>query len=95
MIGVRARAACDPAEQSEDGRERRVTKRFEEIGIQILRRTGTGPNDHNSAASVLADRNKRDSVAQLLGQAFFAAYHLMDSRRPSSHEYVGRQPVRR
>jgi ATP-dependent Zn protease len=61
--------------------ERRIMRRFEEIGLQILRRTGTGPNDHDTSASVLGDRDKREAVAQLLGQAFFEAYNLIRANK--------------
>jgi len=71
-----------------NGRPRRLTsqeqkdeilRRFEEIGLQIMNRTnGGGPLGENPIASVLADQHKRKMVAQLLGQAYMKAHHLIE-----------------
>jgi ATP-dependent Zn protease len=64
-------------ESSEEARER-VMKRFERIGTQIMNRTGGGgPFDQNPIAGVLGDPDKRRMAAQLLGQAYVAAYNLV------------------
>ena len=52
-------------------------RRFEEIGIQIMNRASNGDVAHNAIASVLADRDKRRMVAQILGQAYIKAHHLI------------------
>jgi ATP-dependent Zn protease len=61
--------------------EEKILKRYEKIGAQIIRRTGTGPQDHDPMVGVLADPAKRVAVAQLLGQAFLAAYLLIRHNR--------------
>src|SRR5215213_6034687 len=70
-----------------NGRPRRLTsqeqkdeilRRFEQIGLQIMNRTGSGgPMSENPIASVLQDPHKRKLVAQLLGQAYIKAHHLI------------------
>jgi ATP-dependent Zn protease len=73
-----------------NGRPRRLTadeqrveimKRFEEIGLQIMNRTQTGGMDHNPIAPVLGDPHKRRMVAQILGQSYVKAYHLIDHNK--------------
>ena len=64
-------------ESPEDARDR-VMKRFERIGMQIMNRTGgAGPFDQNPIAGVLGDPDKRRMAAQILGQAYVAAYNLV------------------
>ena len=64
-------------ESPENARER-VMKRFETIGRQIMNRTGGGgPFDQNPIAGVLGDPDKRRMAAQLLGQAYVAAYNVV------------------
>ena len=64
-----------------DDREE-IMNRFGTIGTQIMRRTGSGgPFEHDPVAGVLADRDKRVYVAQLLGQAFVAAHALIAANR--------------
>jgi ATP-dependent Zn protease len=68
-------------ESQEEARER-IMKRFEAIGTQIMNRTsGGGPMAQDPIASVLADRDKRRAVAQVLGQAYLRAYHLMAANK--------------
>jgi hypothetical protein len=73
-----------------NGRPRRLTAeeqrneimgRFEEIGLQIMNRTNTGGMDHNPIAPVLGDRDKRRMVAQILGQSYIKAYHLIEHNK--------------
>jgi cell division protease FtsH len=65
-------------DESEDDARDRIMKRFERIGTQIMNRTsGGGPMQENPIASVLGDPHKRTAVAQILGQAYLKAYHLM------------------
>jgi cell division protease FtsH len=62
--------------------EERILKRFEEIGLQIMNRTsGGGMMAHDPIASVLGDRDKRATAAQLLGQAYVTAYNLIQHNR--------------
>jgi cell division protease FtsH len=64
-------------ESPEEARDR-VMKRFERIGSQIMNRTGAGgPFDQNPISGVLNDPDKRRMVAQLLGQAYVAAYNVV------------------
>src|SRR5580765_176224 len=62
--------------------EKRVLKRFEEIGLQIMNRTsGGGPLAHDPIASVLGDPHKRRTAAQILGQAYVTAHNLVKHNR--------------
>jgi hypothetical protein len=57
-------------------------QRFEEIGLQIMNRTGDGgPLGHDPLAGVLGDRDKRGLAAQLLGQAYVTAYALISHNK--------------
>src|SRR6187431_764018 len=68
-------------ETAEEARER-VLGRFEKIGLQIVNRTGGGgPFDANPIGAVLGDPDKRIIVAQLVGQAYVAAYNLIVHNR--------------
>jgi hypothetical protein len=68
--------------ESEDDAHERVLQRFEKIGLQIMNRTGGGgPFSENPVASVLGDRDKRALAAQLIGQAYVAAYNLVRANR--------------
>jgi ATP-dependent Zn protease len=68
-------------ETDEQARER-ILERFEKIGLQIMNRTGGGgPFAENPIASVLSDRDKRAIAAQVIGQAYVAAYNLIVANR--------------
>ena len=70
-------------ETEEETRER-IMKRFEKIGVQIMNRTGGGgPFAADPIAGVLNDRDKRAMAAQIIGQAYIRAYHLMLSNKPA------------
>ena len=57
-------------------------KRFEEIGKQIMGRTGGGQIfTADPISSVLNDRDKRATAAQILGQAYITAHHLMQKNK--------------
>jgi ATP-dependent Zn protease len=59
-----------------------VMKRFEQIGLQIMNRTGDGGAlGHDPLAGVLGDRDKRAYAAQLLGQAYVTAYALISHNK--------------
>jgi ATP-dependent Zn protease len=65
-----------------DTKREEIMKRFEEIGLQIMNRTGNGgPLGHDPLAGVLGDHNKRALAAQLLGQAYVSAYALISHNR--------------
>jgi len=66
-------------EEFREEREELLMKRFEKIGLQIMRRGGMGGNmmDPSPIASVLGDRDKRTAAAQLLGQAYVTAHHVI------------------
>jgi ATP-dependent Zn protease len=62
--------------------EERVLKRFEEVGLQIMNRTGGGEAfAHDPIASVLSDRDKRRTAAQILGQAYVTAHNFVSHNR--------------
>jgi hypothetical protein len=72
-----------------------LLKRFELIGLQIMSRTaGGGAFAHDPIASVLSDRDKRATAAQLLGQAYVTAYNLMLHNREGI-EHIADQVVAR
>src|SRR6188474_1566088 len=87
MVGASAMGpepfAITPREdETEEEARERVLKRFEKIGVQIVNRTGGGgPFDANPIGSVLGDPDKRIIVAQLVGQAYVAAYNLIVHNR--------------
>jgi ATP-dependent Zn protease len=58
-----------------------IMRRFEEIGVQIMNRASSGDMAHNPIAAVLADRDKRRMVAQILGQAYMKAHHLIEHNK--------------
>jgi len=71
----------DSDEEREDARDR-ILKRFERIGLQIMRQSGGGgPLDADPIAGVLSERGKRATAAQLLGQAYVAAHVLIEANR--------------
>jgi cell division protease FtsH len=89
MVGACAMA---PERVEVNGRYRSVAKaqaerekimlRFEEMGKQIMRRTGTGgPFDQDPLAGVMSDKDKRAMAAQILGQAYFSAHKLIEHNR--------------
>jgi ATP-dependent Zn protease len=59
-----------------------VQRRLEMIGARIMNRASlSGPMGGDPIASVLADRDKRSSAAQLLGQAYVTAVALIAANR--------------
>jgi cell division protease FtsH len=66
-------------EEFREEREERIMKRFEKIGVQIMRRgEGGSMMEANPVAAVLGDPDKRRAAAQLLGQAYVTAYNLIE-----------------
>ena len=69
------------------------SSRFEEIGLQIMNRTGGGGAfAHDPVASVLSDRDKRRIAAQILGQAYVTAHNLIQHNRKGV-EHIADQVV--
>ena len=67
-----------PTKRTLDARRDKVNKRLEEIGTQIMNRTGSGgPLGGDPLSGVLNDRDKRSLAAQLLGQAYVTAHALI------------------
>jgi cell division protease FtsH len=80
----------------EDETRGRITKRFEEIGLQIMRRTGGGgPFEQDPIQGVLSDPEKRKMVAQLLGQAYVRAHNLVEANKPAVEHIAGILVARR
>ncbi len=68
--------------ETEEQARGRVLDRFERIGLQIMSRTGSGnPMQENPVGSALGDPAKRREAAQMLGQAYVAAHHLVVHNR--------------
>ena len=60
-----------------DEQRNEIMRRFEEIGVHIMNRASSGDGGHSPIGAVLADRDKRRMVAQIIGQAYMKAHHLM------------------
>src|SRR3954452_5121023 len=61
---------------------KRVMTQFETLGTQIMNRLSTGSMmAGDPIGGILADQNKRQTAAQLLGQAYVAAYNTVDQNR--------------
>ena len=69
-------------DETEDEARERILERFEKIGLGIMNRTGGGgPFAENPVAAVLGDPAKRTIAAQVIGQAYVAAYNLVQANR--------------
>jgi ATP-dependent Zn protease len=80
MVGAAAMGP-EPLDLDVDKREEeRVLKRFEEIGLQLMNRTGNA-YQHDIVASVLSDPAKRKLTAQILGQAYMTAHNFIRANR--------------
>jgi cell division protease FtsH len=83
------------ADESTEETRKRLMKRFEQIGLQIMNRTGGGgPFAHDPIASVLGDPSKRAMAAQMLGQAYMQAHHLVLANK-GAVEHVADELVER
>jgi len=65
----------DPEEREEA--EKEVMERFEQLGHQLMHRSGGGLMDENPYMATLGDRDKRRLVAGLLGQSFVVAWNTI------------------
>jgi cell division protease FtsH len=63
-------------EEREEARKK-IMKRFEEIGLQIMNRTGS----HDPVSEALGDPDKRRTAAQILGQAYVKAHNLIEHNK--------------
>jgi hypothetical protein len=65
-----------------DEKRDEIMQRFEQLGLQIMNRTGNGGAlGHDPLAGVLGDPDKRALAAQLLGQAYVTAYALISHNK--------------
>jgi cell division protease FtsH len=70
------------SDEEREEKTKEVMDRFERIGSQIMNRAGSGSMlAHDPLDTVLGDRDKRRSVAILLGQAYVTAYNLVAHNR--------------
>jgi cell division protease FtsH len=77
-LNGRANGTVARRTKAADTKRDEIMQRFEQIGLQIMNRTGDGgPLGHDPLAGVLGDRDKRALAAQLLGQAYVTAYVLI------------------
>ena len=87
MVGASAMGPqafhVEPREgETEEEARQRVLARFEGLGLNIMNRTsGGGPMAADPIAGVLSDPSKRRVAAQMLGQAYVAAHHLVVHNR--------------
>jgi cell division protease FtsH len=65
------------ADETDEETRRRVSKRFEDVGIRLLNRTSGGAMSGDPIGTVLGDPRKRSYAAQFLGKAFVTAYNLV------------------
>jgi ATP-dependent Zn protease len=73
----------------------KLLHRFEEIGVQIMNRAGTGgPFEQNPIGAVLGDRDKRRAVSALLGQAYVTAFVTIAANR-GRVERIAEELIRR
>ena len=86
----------DLGDRSDAMEEERVLRRFEEIGLKLMNRTGS-IQDHDVAAGVLMDRDKRSLAAQLVGQAYVTAHNFVRQNREGiekiADEVVARKEI--
>jgi ATP-dependent Zn protease len=96
MVGAAAMGP-EPLELDEglDSKEEaRVLKRFEDIGVQLMNRTGN-TYQHDVVASVLSDRDKRALTCQILGQAYVTAHNFVKANRKGVEKIADEVVARR
>jgi ATP-dependent Zn protease len=74
--------------------EDRVLRRLEDIGLKLMNRTGS-IQDHDVAASVLSDRDKRKLAAQIVGQAYLIAHNFVLQNRQGIEKIADEVVARR
>jgi SpoVK/Ycf46/Vps4 family AAA+-type ATPase len=97
MVGMHAMAPApiDLADRIDDPEEReqaekQALRRFEDLGTQIMHRSGGGMMDSNPFMATLGDRNKSKLVAGLLGQAFVVAWCTVRANRDATERIAER-----
>jgi cell division protease FtsH len=104
MVGACAMApdridiAAPFADETPEETRSRIVKRYEQMGMEIMNRTGGGgPFHHDPIASVLQDPEQKRMVAQHLGQAYLAAHTLIAANKPAvdrvADELVARREI--
>jgi ATP-dependent Zn protease len=68
-----------PRRLTADEQRKEIMRKFEEMGVQIMSRANL---EHSPIGGVIADRDKRRLVAQIIGQAYMKAYHLILHNKP-------------
>jgi ATP-dependent Zn protease len=86
------------ADETEEETRERVRKRLRAIGTQIMNRTsGGGPFEQNPIAGVLSDPDKRNMVAEILGQAYVSAHNVVLQNREAvekvANELIARKEI--
>jgi cell division protease FtsH len=83
-LGGRGRFA---SEAEEEAVRKQLMDRFEQIGTQIMNRANvSSAMASDPFQAVLGDPSKRRAAAQLLGQAYLRAHHLMERNRDKVEE---------
>ena len=68
--------------QTEQQARDEVLRRFEQIGLQIMNRSGGGgPFEADPVSGVLGDPSKRSLAAQILGQGYVTAHNVARQNR--------------
>jgi len=67
--------------------EKRVMARFEDLGMQLMHRSGGGMADGNPFQATQGDPAKRKMIAGLLGQAFIVAWSTIKANREGT-DYI-------
>jgi ATP-dependent Zn protease len=98
MVGASAMGPIPLDDETPEEARERIMKRFEEIGLQIMGRTSGGHMlQADPISSVLNDRGKRATAAQILGQAYISAHHLMaankDKIQKIADELIARREI--
>jgi len=69
-------------EEDIERERKKIARRFEGIGTQVMNRSGGGgPMEHDPLSGVMMDRDKRSMACQLIGQAYVAAHLLIEHNR--------------
>ena len=68
-----------PVRESEE--RKRVMKQFEDLGARIMNRMSAGAMGGDPIGAILSDPEKKKTAAQLLGQAYVAAYNTVEHNR--------------
>jgi cell division protease FtsH len=88
MVGQAAMGPEEPdlpawlTDEERDAQIERIMKRYERIGTQIMNRArGGSAMESDPLGAALSDPAKRKMAAQLLGQAYVTAHHLVRENR--------------